>query len=70
MLALTDGDFSDMAVESALAILLDKQSLPPSTTKGGILTPMFALGDVLIERLKKNGRFELDSQVIEDKKNV
>lgn len=53
-----------MVAESALA-LLKPTKLTPIAQEGGILTPMSALGDVLIKRLKASGRFEVESEVIE-----
>ena len=40
-----------MIAESALALALEHDKLPVLGKKGGVLTPMTALGDVLIERL-------------------
>ena len=53
-----------MISEAALSLLLDKPKLPAMGREGGILTPMTALGDVLIERLKKSSRFEIESAVL------
>ncbi|KZT27107.1 hypothetical protein NEOLEDRAFT_1155173 [Neolentinus lepideus HHB14362 ss-1] len=50
--------------ESALAILLEKDRLPPLAQQGGILTPMSGMGDVLIERMIATGKFEFGSEVI------
>lgn len=79
---------SVMISESALCLLLPPTSLssatkadynpfdhlPPMASEGGILTPMTAFGDVLIQRLKDTGMFEFSSQVVEDsaedRKNV
>ncbi|KZS88180.1 hypothetical protein SISNIDRAFT_460044 [Sistotremastrum niveocremeum HHB9708] len=61
-----------MISESALAIL-DLTSTAKDKIEGGILTPMSALGDSLIERLEKTGRFDFESEIYtpeEDKKNV
>ena len=63
-----------LVVESALALLLDE--LPPIAAGGGVLTPMTAIGDSLIRRLRGNGRIEIktglvnspDDEVGEDKK--
>ena len=63
-----------MVVESALTLLLDE--LPPLAATGGVLTPMTALGDSLIHRLRANERFEIetalvdspDDEISEDKK--
>jgi short subunit dehydrogenase-like uncharacterized protein len=38
-------------------------SLPPLAHSGGLLTPATALGDVLIQRLVKTGRFTVDTEV-------
>ncbi|KAI0274090.1 NAD-P-binding protein [Russula aff. rugulosa BPL654] len=63
-----------MVVESALTLLLDE--LPPLAAAGGVLTPMTALGDSLIHRLRANERIEIetalvdspDDEISEDKK--
>lgn len=52
-----------MISESAL-LLLSVEKLPPLARRGGILTPMTAFGDALIERLQSTGRFEFDSNVV------
>ncbi|KAF8483876.1 NAD-P-binding protein [Russula ochroleuca] len=51
-----------MVVESALTLLLDE--LPPLAARGGVLTPMTALGDGLIRRLRANGRIEIETAVV------
>ena len=49
---------SKMLAESCLALVQDREKLPP---EGGVLTPATAFGSVLIERLKKSRmRFEFD----------
>ena len=71
-----------MIAESALCLLLplvsesknaihDKpkdnlHALPPLARKGGILTPMTAFGDVLLQRLEETGRFEFSSSIIDN----
>ena len=71
-----------MIAESALCFLLPLVSesknvihdrrkdnllaLPPLARKGGILTPMTAFGDVLLQRLEETGRFEFSSSIISD----
>ncbi|EGO00593.1 hypothetical protein SERLA73DRAFT_178436 [Serpula lacrymans var. lacrymans S7.3] len=55
---------SVMISESALGLLLDQNELPAHGRQGGILTPMSALGDVLLDRLRQSGRFEIESEVI------
>ena len=54
-----------MVSESALALLLNYDTLPSLGRKGGVLTSMSAMGDVLIERLKDTGRFKFESVVLE-----
>lgn len=49
--------------ESALSILLAKDELPDIGKRGGILTPMSALGNVLIERLRNSG-MKIESGVV------
>ncbi|ALU70876.1 enoyl reductase [Rhodococcus erythropolis R138] len=56
-----DPGYSATAVmlgESALSLAKDQQDLPPAT---GVLTPSTALGDVLVERLRKAG-FEISAR--------
>lgn len=53
-----------MIVESALSLVLEADHLPPFAKRGGVLTPMTAFGDVLIERLKASGRITIESEVI------
>ena len=54
-----------MIAESALS-LLNPEALPALAQKGGVLTPMTAFGDVLVERLRETGRFEFESGVVEE----
>jgi short subunit dehydrogenase-like uncharacterized protein len=44
-----------LVCESALAIALQEESLPGGPTRGGVLTPATALGQVLVERLRAAG---------------
>jgi short subunit dehydrogenase-like uncharacterized protein len=53
-----------MISESALALVCSHDKLPNLARKGGVLTPMSALGDVLIERLQSTGRFEFTSEIV------
>jgi len=39
-------------------------ALPDLAREGGILTPMTAFGDVLIQRLEETGRFEFSSSIL------
>ena len=48
-----------MLGESALALALQRDDLPP--TPGGVLTPATALGDVLVDRLRAAG-FEIEAR--------
>jgi short subunit dehydrogenase-like uncharacterized protein len=48
-----------MLGEAALALVLDREALPP--TPGGVLTPATALGDALVTRLRNAG-FELSAR--------
>ena len=41
--------------EAALALALDTAALPGAPGRGGILTPAFGLGDVLVDRLRARG---------------
>ncbi len=44
-----------MVCESALALACDTLLLPGGTERGGVLTPAYALGDVLVQRLRAAG---------------
>ena len=44
-----------MVCESALALALERERLPGGPRRGGVLTPATALGDVLVERLRRAG---------------
>lgn len=55
-----------MISESALAILLDHDKLPTLGRRGGVLTSMSALGDVLLNRLTDTGRFTFTSGLIDE----
>lgn len=71
-----------MISECALALLLPPVSansrettatysaistLPPLAQKGGVLTPMTAFGDLLVQRLQDTGVFEFSSSVVSEK---
>lgn len=58
-----------MVAESALSLLLSHESLPELGKRGGVLTPMSALGSTLLDRLEKSGRFVFESSVLTDKKS-
>jgi short subunit dehydrogenase-like uncharacterized protein len=53
-----------MITEAALALVLDSDKLPEIGKKGGVLTPMSALGQVLLERMEGTGRWKFESEVI------
>lgn len=58
---------SVMVAETALALLpSNRTGLTALGREGGILTPMAALGETLVERLKSSGRFEVESGEIID----
>jgi short subunit dehydrogenase-like uncharacterized protein len=57
---------SVMIAESALAIAMEKEALPALAHQGGALTPMSALGDVLLRRLEHTGRFKFESGVVDE----
>jgi short subunit dehydrogenase-like uncharacterized protein len=63
-----------MIAESALSLVLDFKALPYRVVGGGgILTPMSALGDVLIRRLRDYAEFTFESEVVpqaESKKDI
>ena len=54
-----------VAAEAALS-LLDPSSLPELGRQGGVLTPMSAFGDVLLERLEKTGQWTLSTEILKD----
>ena len=58
--------FTVTCVETSLSILLDFDKLPKLGQEGGVLTSMSALGDVLVDRLERTGRFEQYSEVFVD----
>ncbi|KAL5512462.1 hypothetical protein ACEPAG_3115 [Sanghuangporus baumii] len=55
-----------MASEVALSLLTAQEKLPLLARKGGVLTPMTALGPILLKRLSASGRFEIESSVLDD----
>jgi short subunit dehydrogenase-like uncharacterized protein len=61
----------DSLAESALALILpppEGTSLPPLARVGGLLTPSTAMGQVLVRRLEKYGRMEVDCEILEGAK--
>ncbi|KAF9649489.1 hypothetical protein BDM02DRAFT_3186249 [Thelephora ganbajun] len=57
-----------MISEASLSLALDFDKLPyKQVGGGGVLTPMSALGDVYIERMKKYAGLEIESEVVDDK---
>ncbi|EJD47006.1 saccharopine dehydrogenase [Auricularia subglabra TFB-10046 SS5] len=58
---------SVMIAESALALLFSApEDRGPLDTRGGLLTPATALGDVLPDRLRHTGLFEITSEIVRD----
>jgi len=55
---------SIMISECALALALDGAILPQTGRGGGVLTPMTAFGDVLIERLRRSKCIDIDSELL------
>lgn len=54
-----------MISEAGLALALDFNKLPYKQIGGaGVLTPMAALGDVYIERMKKYYDLQVESEVV------
>jgi len=55
-----------MISEAGLSLALDFDKLPyKQVGGGGVLTPMSALGDVYIERMKKYAGLEVESKVVD-----
>ncbi|KAF7426709.1 hypothetical protein PC9H_009078 [Pleurotus ostreatus] len=50
--------------EPVLSILLARDHLPALAQRRGVLTPVAAFGNVLVERLERTGRFEFRSEVL------
>jgi short subunit dehydrogenase-like uncharacterized protein len=55
-----------MLAESALALAISHSSLSVYGKKGGVLTPATAMGDVLTDRLRKFGRFEIETRSVDE----
>lgn len=53
--------------ESALALALEYERLPALAQHGGVLTPMSALGAVLLARMQRSGRFSIQSELVGSK---
>jgi short subunit dehydrogenase-like uncharacterized protein len=61
-----------MIAECALCLLpslnqASRHRLPALAKEGGILTPVSALGEVLIERMEATGKFQFESWVLDPK---
>ncbi|WVQ78993.1 hypothetical protein IAT38_001085 [Cryptococcus sp. DSM 104549] len=59
-----------LLAESALSLLLPSPpgtALPPLAKTGGVLTASTAFGDVLVQRLRASGKFDIQSEVVEKK---
>ena len=53
-----------MAVESALALVLNSIELPSRSKKGGFSTTALALGSVISKRLVDTGMFTLETRTL------
>ncbi|KAG9075252.1 hypothetical protein FRC06_010190, partial [Ceratobasidium sp. 370] len=58
-----------MLAECAL-VLLDTSTLPRFAREGGILTPMTAFGDKLVQALEATGRFQMSAEVLAESKET
>lgn len=54
-----------MAVEAALALILNKYELPDRTKQGGFLTSALAFDSVLGKRLVDTGMFTLETRTLD-----
>ena len=54
-----------MVSECALGLLSPREEFSTVARKGGVLTPMVALGMILVKRLSASGRFEFESEVVD-----
>ncbi|WVW86380.1 hypothetical protein I302_108426 [Kwoniella bestiolae CBS 10118] len=54
-----------LLAESALSLALDKDTLPPISLRGGMLTPSIAIGDTLVERLNRSGKVVMSSEILD-----
>jgi short subunit dehydrogenase-like uncharacterized protein len=57
-----------MISECALLCLKPSQ-LTPAAQKGGMLTPVTAFGDRLIERLEATGKFTFSAEILESEED-
>ncbi|KAF5365928.1 hypothetical protein D9758_006689 [Tetrapyrgos nigripes] len=57
-----------MMADCALTLLFDASSLSMIARRGGILTPATAFGNVIVERMQKNPRFNWTCEVVRDGK--
>ena len=55
-----------MLAESALSLSLSHSSISHFGKQGGVLTPASAMGDVLTERLRRYGLFEIETRSLAD----
>ncbi|GJJ08506.1 hypothetical protein Clacol_002724 [Clathrus columnatus] len=60
------GDPGYLCTAECAIALLNPTTLTPLAQEGGLLTPVSALGDVLIQRLQDTGKFTFESDVISD----
>lgn len=59
---------SRMLVESALAVVLQRDELSDIAKEGGVLTPALAGGDVVAERLSKYAGWDIRTESFEPEK--
>ena len=59
-----------MLAESALSLSIAHDSISSIGKIGGVLTPSTAMGDILTERLRRYGKFEISTQSFEDWKRI
>ena len=55
-----------MLAESALSLSLSHSSISHFGKQGGVLTPASAMGDILTERLRRYGLFEIETRSLAD----
>ena len=57
---------SILLAETALTLALDEKKLPTLARKGGVLTTASACGQLLVNRLKDSGWFDIESRVLKE----
>ena len=56
---------SAAAIVEAALCLLKPDTLPPLARRGGVLTPMTAFGDFLVERLEERAGLKIESEIMD-----